>query len=305
MVCVLLAAVFWTLNALNQSYETMVRIGISVARLPEDQALKEPLPDYLRVTLKGPGWDLLGYRLRDRTKSLTISYERIQEQDYLPASRLRNQMGGLFAQSVRIIDIDPDTLYTQLEQLTTRSLPVHPDLRYRLADGYGLSSNMSLEPKRVDVRGPKSLLDTMDSVATEPLRLGALDQEVLREVALQLPPHPAVSTPRYFVRLHIPAERLTEDEVIVPVEAAPPKPAGDVTFIPTRVQINYQVTLSRYNEISADSFQCVVHVPGLSPHDSLSSGPVSLPVELIKQPAFIYEPELRPAYVDYIIEAEP
>ena len=302
LVCVLFAAMFWILNALSQQYSSVAKVGITVEGIPSGQALKAPLPEYLLVTVEGPGWDLMGYRLREKAISLQLDYARIRESELITADNIRGDVNNLFPKSVQVQDIQPDSLITKVTPLESKALLIRPNVSFELAEGYGLSKGIALEPSVIELTAPKGLLDTLAYIPTKRRNYGKLKQSVDAPIALKLPDHPSLSAPFTEVRISIPAERLTEDKVQVPVYPASEVRQGQVSFLPRNVQVTYKVSLSRYNQISADSFRCVADIPPVAHPDSMKGAVLSLPVRLERQPAFIYQPDLRPAYVDYIIE---
>jgi hypothetical protein len=300
------AGLFWVLNALNKSYESRIRVNVAIDDIPQEKALADPLPDNLEVTVSGPGWDLMSYQLRQSNKSLVIPYENVQGKNYLLTGRLRDDLSALLSQDIQILDVQPDSLPTRIQNLTSKYLVIKPRVRYQLPPGFGLSESMRVEPSFVELKGPSSLLDTLQTLPTEAVNLGKVRSSVERQLDLKLPEHPALVTPTRQVTMYLPAERLTEAGAIVPVEPKPQPQTLDVYFIPAQVEVTYKVALSRYNEIVRDSFRCVAHLPQVLniPADSMQQENTSLEVELVKKPRYIYDVKLQPPYVEYIIESK-
>ena len=59
------------------------------------------------------------------------------------------------------------------------------------------------EPAKVELRGPKAILDRLTAVSTEPVALTGITKDVTREVPLQLQPGITVARKTVMVRITV------------------------------------------------------------------------------------------------------
>lgn len=72
---------------------------------------------------------------------------------------------------VRVESISPSSVRLTFEPAIARLVPVSARLRGRMSDDLSLVSSVNLNPRRVRVRGPESVVNAMDSVVLEPFDL--------------------------------------------------------------------------------------------------------------------------------------
>jgi YbbR domain-containing protein len=72
------------------------------------------------------------------------------------------------------VEVDPPVLRLRWEARAERKVPVRPMFSGTLDPAYELSSKMGLSPARLSVRGPRSKVDALRELPTEPISLSEL-----------------------------------------------------------------------------------------------------------------------------------
>jgi diadenylate cyclase len=75
-----------------------------------------------------------------------------------------------------VVRITPSSIKVEMEPLTTKEVPVKPDLAGSPPQGYQIEA-VRVKPEAVKVGGPSSTLRTLTSLATEPIDLGTIRPE--------------------------------------------------------------------------------------------------------------------------------
>jgi YbbR domain-containing protein len=117
-------------------------------------------------------------------------------------------------EGIDVVSVDPNTLQLRLDREVSAMLPVSPRLTGEPAAG-AVVGDVEVEPDRVLVSGPESMLRELRALSTSPINLGghALD---FTEAAAVVPPDPLVKVVQpSVVNVHIPMQ-----------PPVPPRPGG-------------------------------------------------------------------------------
>jgi YbbR domain-containing protein len=115
---------------------------------------------------------------------------------------LRNQLPGSFEyqltqknvtynneeppEGLEVLQISPENLMLSLEQLLERTVPIRPRLVGEVERGLAIDS-VVVEPAQVQVAGPASLVDKLESITTRPLDIAGLNSDVEMLANLERP----------------------------------------------------------------------------------------------------------------------
>jgi hypothetical protein len=172
--------------------------------LPQGRTLVENPPATVQVLLKGRGRNLLVFALFGQGRCVV---EAPRGGENVPLTSKHLQLEG--AVDLSVISVFPALLHLEVDRLETRRLPVRLAGTLETADGFVFTTDARLEPDRVKVTGPRSVLDTLGSIETEPVDLGDRKRDVEEELAL-VAPAPSVNVEPVVTRLTAKVERRAE-----------------------------------------------------------------------------------------------
>jgi hypothetical protein len=170
------------------------RVPIRLAAVPEGLAVIRPpnQPREATVTLRGP------QRLLDEIDARTLAVEANFEDVAPPENgtkpfstfflreHLRHVVGPdtslPLPQGITLVDVDPKTMQVLLDGMASRTLPVQAELEGRPAEDYEVTATAL--PEKVAVRGPRSVIEQLDRVPTEPILVTGLKDRLRRPVPL-------------------------------------------------------------------------------------------------------------------------
>ncbi|MBQ8673621.1 MAG: YbbR-like domain-containing protein [Bacteroides sp.] len=292
-----IAGGYWLLQTLNNDYEKEFTIPVKLKGVPDNVVITSEPASELHIKVKDKGTVLLNYMLGKSFYPLAIDFaEHKGSHNHvrLFAPDYEKWVSGQLNVSTQLLSIKPDTLEYYYATGTSKKVPVKlqgevtPGRQYYLADTL-------FTPDSVLVHAPREVLDTLKAIYTRPVTVEELSDTLHRHVPLHYTKGMKISPA--MVMLTIPVDIYTEKSVEVPLQGIG-FPADKVlrTF-PSKVQITFQVGLSRFRQVSADDFRLFV------PYDELLRlGSEKYPVSISKQPEGISNLRISPEQVDFLIE---
>lgn len=203
-----------------------------VALLPKEEqnrALVTILPANVRVTLHGSR-SVLDDTKADDLGTVQLDLRKGTETAAtFDASRLKLPPG------VSAV-IDPPGIEVAWDTVVTRAVPVQLSVTGQPAAGFAVQGQPQAEPRMVNARGPKGLLETMQHARAEPFDVGGLTEGTYpRKIAIDAPPSRVtfdVSTTTVTVQI----DRARQERVFVKV---PVQVVGVSrgTAVPTEVDV--------------------------------------------------------------------
>lgn len=173
------AVYFWV----GRDRETQIIVGFPLSlQVPESRVVTDVRPDVDRVKI----------RLRGRSSTLN----RLNQSNLRPVTvevdpdAGNNQEISLTPAMVStppgtdVVSLDPSYLEVDLERRITRDVTIAPQTSGQLRNPYELGE-LTVDPDTVTVSGPRSALDTLESVPTEPIDLDGRTETFQTDVRLR------------------------------------------------------------------------------------------------------------------------
>ena len=245
---------FWLLQVLNDDYETELSIPIKMKNVPENVVITSEIPSELRIGVKDRGTVLINYMLGQTFYPVVIDFvEHAYKGNHvlIPFSMLTKRITGQLNQSTKILAVKPDTLEFIYTQGKGKKLPVKLQGTVKAERQYYIS-DIVYSPDSVTVYAPRHILDTLTTAYTNFVTIEDISDSVRRRLDI-MPVKGARFVPAYSdvsVMVDVYAEKTVE----VPVLGIGfPKDKILRTF-PSKVQVDFQVGLKHFKDVSADDF---------------------------------------------------
>jgi YbbR domain-containing protein len=181
---VALGLVAYTRGQLDDTQRT-IPVGV-VLRLPPDSAKRElmtQIPPNIHVTLLGPT------RAIDGLIQTGVPPVEIDLRDGHTSSIVFEPSLFSLPMDVEVKIIDPPSLPLEWQDVVTRALPVQASRTGQPAKGYEVKDRLAVEPTEVNVRGPQSLVETMQFARLAAFDVTGLTEGVYRRrLAIDNPP---------------------------------------------------------------------------------------------------------------------
>lgn len=292
-----IAGGYWLLQTLNNDYETEFSIPVRLKGVPNDVVItSEPVPE-LRVRVKDKGTVLLNYVLGKTFYPVQLDFADYKGEDnhvYVSAADLGKKVMSQLNASTRLISLKPDTLEYFYSTGKSKKIPVR--LRGNVSAGrqYYLSDTV-FTPDSVLVYAPATVLDTITAAYTTLQRLENISDTLKRNVSLL--PHRGVKYVPASVEMMLPVDIYTEKTVEVPLRGVNFPADKVLRAFPSKVQITFQIGVSRFRQVNADDFHLWV-----SYQELLKLGSDKYTVRLRNVPEGVSHVRFNPEQVDFLIE---
>ena len=304
--CLFLAVFFWLLNALGNQYDTIISFEVNYKNLPKNQVVLNELPKSIAIKIKGLGFDLMAYKLRIKRSIVAVDLSTINnyhEREGIITKTIATKVfqpyiSSQLGEHIDVQETYPDSIYFILDEKVEKLMLIDPNTTITYDKQFQLFGEIVLKPSAVKVMGPKSVLDTMDRIYTEPLRLTNLNETTTESVSfdliydnLKLTFDPAQ------VFIHIPVEKYTETTKKVKLDAINVPDSITLKTIPGEVQVKFRIPLSKMAALEGTVFTAQVDFKEIN-----SRFNHKLKVMLAKHPDFIQSITISPSKVEYILK---
>jgi YbbR domain-containing protein len=247
--CILAASVLWFAFSMQETYTQVIEFPTEVQNLSADRALSSLPPTSVRVQVEGEGVQVL--RLYYNPPVLPIAVEPGEQDLLLVASEV--------VKNVSLQTITPRSVFISVEDRVFRKVPVVPAINVELARGFWMIGDMSVFPDSVTISGAASIVAGIEEWKTKKRQLGELSDSLNAMVQLSDSLAGLVQIGATEVRVTANIQEFTEASRTIEVRAIGLAEGENVSFVPSKVQVTYQVPLSQYDlSLAAEDFYVFV-----------------------------------------------
>jgi YbbR domain-containing protein len=224
VLCIFAATVFWFFNALNKSYTTNINFPLTFDYDKDNYVPVRNLPAQVRLNVTGNGWDLFKRSTGVKVVPLEIPLER-------PADVKRivgNSLQPFFSSQVEGMQLNfvlTDTLFVDLEPKAGRWIELTMDsIQFNLKRGYGLISDVDIEPDSIYVEGPRPVINRIKEPFKIRLHQRNIDESFSEDVEIDLPQSDVIRRDPPTVSVKFRVDRMINliDSVKLTAENIPP-----------------------------------------------------------------------------------
>ncbi len=292
-----ISAGFWLLQTLNNDYEVEFSIPVRLKGVPNNVVVTSENVSELRVKVRDKGTVLVNYMLSKNLVPITLNYtdyKAVNNHIRIYANQFEKQVAARLSASSALLTIKPDTLEYIYATGKAKRIPVR--LRGTISAGrqYYISDTL-YSPDSVVVYAPTHLLDTITAAYTEPVHLENISDTLKYPVSLA-----TVKGAKFIpdkTELTFPVDIYTEKTVEVPVYGINFPADKVLRAFPSKVNVTFQVGMSRYRMLNGDDFVIIV-----SYEDLLNLGSRKYTVKLKSAPHGVSNIRISPEQVDFLIE---
>ena len=169
-----LASLLWIFVISENIYLIVVDMPVEARNLPARHALKEEVPEYAKVRLRGTGRSLFKTILLSRFIpgfKLVLDLERISEEydfilnDYFERYPQKVSIPSNFDVSYVEV-IYPKSIHISLDEYKEKTVLVVPKIQITTAPGFAIVGKPLISPKKVKIAGSRNIVETISSVET-------------------------------------------------------------------------------------------------------------------------------------------
>lgn len=258
------AMMMWIWVQSEQVVEERTRVRLDW-KFPEGLTPVEPPLESATVTVEGVQAFVRAVRQRDL--SIPVDLSRAKE-GQVELDLTERPIEGLPGH-LRVVAIAPATLQLRLDRIQKRRVPVAAATRGEPAEGWRVAG-VRVQPDRVELRGPSTILRQLEEVQTDPVDVGGLRDDGEFTVGLAVrqgqlaPTSPVTFTVTVDLEPVVRQRRVEDVPVIVRTE-------GWVATA-SRVAVTLQGPATTIEQLDPDEVSVVVSVPdGYAPEAGLAT----------------------------------
>ena len=221
-------------------------------------------------------------------------YKAVDNHVRIYASQFEKKVLSQLNVSTRLLSMKPDTLEYIYATGMSKLVPVRLSGTVGAGRQYYLSDTI-FKPDSVLAYAPEGVLDTITAAYTQPVKQENVSDTLRQQVSLLA--RRGVKFVPASIEMILPVDIYTEKTVEVPLHGVNFPADKVLRAFPSKVQVTFQVGLSRFREITADDF----HI-NVSYEELLRLGSDKYTVKLRNIPDGVKQVRFNPEQVDFLIE---
>lgn len=295
------AAVFcyWYLVNMGEEHESQFTFDVSLRHVPDEQIITAAPTPSVTVTLRDRGGRILEYRTRKSMRRLAIDcreYKPVDGRVVITGQTLQKLLDTTLSPTAEVLSISPDTIRYCMVSAQGRRLPVYVQGTVA-TDNYHVINRSFVTPDSVDVYAPKSVLDTMQGVWSNPVNLTAVTDSITTPLTFLRPSDGMLFEPDEAL-FSVVATPYVEKTLELPIRAHMFPYGVALKAFPSKAKVTFLVSMESFHDIDESCFELVVNYLDLD----LRSTTPRAKLELLRQPEGIKSVVIVPEEVDYLFE---
>lgn len=283
--CILLASMFWFLNAMGKTYHYNIEVPVHYNFNSKRFVPLESMPEFVEVRAEGHGWDLLRAIWAKSPSKLEINITKPLETFALFPGKWQGSMKEMMP-SVKLEAVLSDSIYCRFDPIETVEIPLFADLtNLSVKSGYRISSTVKITPNSVRFTGAASLIRKLPPQL--PLKISgqnvqeSFDQNIALDFQDEYPKNQLLHYGPENVNVHFSIRSALEDEMQVPIVLINSDKNPNLILKENKILINYLVAQNDRQNVQATGFRVVADVATFNPADS------TVEILIKKQPAIV------------------
>jgi YbbR domain-containing protein len=171
----------WMLVATETSSEIGMEVPLEYRNIPSQLEITGDTTNVVQVRLRGSANVIRQISAKD--VSTTIDLSKMRPGDKIVPLSPQNVQAPFGAEVIRV---NPSSVRFNLERTMTKSVLVVPTIAGQPSDGFEVGKVL-VDPGRVEVEGPESRVNSLESIATVPVRLDRRQSLVEQTADLDVP----------------------------------------------------------------------------------------------------------------------
>ncbi|MBN2414971.1 hypothetical protein JXO52_03975 [bacterium] len=285
-----IAILLWLIVVMGNSYLQLTVIPFEIINQPAGYVLSEPIPDGAEVTFIGKGFDLIELHSLPKFIELDMHSADITRTFVMRNDMIRGIPPDLDVQVEHIIG--PETVTVSMEPLISKRVPVSRKfIRLEPTEGYIIVGPVQLFPDSIDVSGPSTAVNQIDSVVTEPETYSHLIRDFEGHLRIVPPVWEQITYSRTDVQFSADVQRIHERHIYgVPVEVIniPPSVSG-VKADPSVLTLTIHGGVDVVSKITVDDISATIDYQKERYRSQTARAVITIPRDILNftaKPAF-------------------
>jgi YbbR domain-containing protein len=236
-----LAVFTWYLVSGREKVDTWIEMPVEMVNAPQGYVVRQGMVNRIEVQVRGPRPMVRGIDMKNAIYPLNLTGLQtgvnVLEFDpvNIPLSR-----------AIEVVEIVPPRVELLVDRVATKVLSVEAEYELQLHEDFELKQ-VTLKPETVTIRGPKTLVDPIEEIRTQPVRVEDDRPDTLEILTgLILPAEVEASPARVSLQLFF-GEKMQEKWVEAVVQL-PELQERSVKATPSKVRLLLEMPVSMTHE---------------------------------------------------------
>ena len=291
------STMIWVVTQFSKDYTDVLEMPIVYTNLPKDKILVGDIPKKIDIRIRDRGFYIAWNRVFPQDIMIDISDAREEEKSLVYDLELQKTaiLSQLNLDYENVVFLQKD-IKISFEQRAIKKVAIIASKDLSFAVGYSALKEIELEPDSIMVSGPASLLDTLTTIKTKPLKINNISNDVKGKVKLETSKYKDLTFYLDEVNYSIRTEKFTEGKVEIPIKLLNVPEGTNVVIFPKDVVIYYQVSLKNFEKIDSSSFLVAVDFKNAKDSDGF------LIAQILEEPKQVNNIRLNEKKIQFVIK---
>lgn len=295
IICMAISFMLWLGNTLSETHiSRRLPIELEYVHLPTDLVPVQVLPERVFIGIEANGVDMLRYNWRKN--QLILNYDDYRNSTKISTDKFQLLLNEQFP-NTKILDISPDTILFSFQKKYTKKVPIQMTADISPATRFTIQT-VAIRPDSLEISGIKSAIDTIQTWKTQTLSARDLTENLVGKLPLENSAISTIQTNIQEVDYEVLVEEYTEkrlEHIPITIQNLPaPK---SVFLYPSQVSLQFQVPVSKFDDINANNFQIVADFKDIN-----WKMDKTVPFHAINNPPYIKSLKIIPrSYAEFIL----
>ena len=241
---------FWFLTMLSKIHEATFTVPITYINYPVDLTEVVQPADFIQVRAKASGITIISFYLFSNNP-LVLNYNLANSQPLPNGKKLfwimnskRKEIIEILGSSTEIMSCTPERIVVPFVNKIKKSVPIILNQDINLKQTFWLTNAIKLNPSYVTLYGEEALLDSINYVTTDLLKLHEVDKNQVHKVPLFLPNGLKSNVDSVLLELNV--ESFVEEVLTQEVEIRNLKKGHSMKLFPRDVSVVLRMPKNKY-----------------------------------------------------------
>ncbi|MGB5497411.1 MAG: YbbR-like domain-containing protein [Maribacter sp.] len=290
----------WFINNLSESYINRATFDFKFINVPDSLMLTNASKKEVDVKVEATGFQFLGFNVKNKEVMIDLSTANQKDGKYYIAQSEYQKQIDKQLRSMTLLEIDKDTLFFEFTQVGTKKVPIKSRVNINLSQNFILDGPLKIEPSMITIKGPKTSIDTINSVYTFKMNFPEETSNFTHKVELFKDPELKNTTfSNTAVFIYGKVARFSEKMVNVPIKVIN-LPAGyEIRTFPDAVSVLCRGKLDNLKNLDGTGFEVVADYNSI-----LDNTSKTITLELLKMPESLHSADLNQNQVEFILKRQ-
>lgn len=258
----ILSILLWFFVVTDIEYFFDLNIPLRIDGLSEDKAFNNEIPELVTARVRGKGhtllWANMTMPLSETGLVLDLSKTKNTQIYHLNEYFAENPDKFIMPRDYKLDllhIVEPESIWVSVERMAHKELNINVQADIEPALGYMLVGDIKVEPTKVMVHGPESLLNELNSITVLPFQISDVDADVSVSLPISLEPSQLFSLDTSAVMLSADIQSIGSVEFFdIPIRLENVPGNVEISVIPQLIGLEAEGGLDRLLELKADDF---------------------------------------------------